>query len=106
MSLQRKLAETKHVNQSSSNQTPDLTDFMNDVFFGTTKGCDCKKAYTLTGGESVGGHVVGNHDEDDFDSSTRSVSSQPIQEWLDEAKKMGGSISFEDMLLKLLPELD
>ncbi|KAG8378767.1 hypothetical protein BUALT_Bualt07G0019300 [Buddleja alternifolia] len=89
ITLQRKLAETKRVTQNT-NQIPDLTDFMNDMFFGTMDGADQKKAYNLTSGDR--GHVIGNHNDDDsFDSSTRSVSSRQTQEWLEEAKRMVAS---------------
>ncbi|KAK6148301.1 hypothetical protein DH2020_019213 [Rehmannia glutinosa] len=90
ISLQRKLVETKRINQSSTNQVPDITDFMNDVFFGTINGGDHnKKTYNLTGGGGVGGRVIGDRDEEyDFDSSTRSVSSRQTQEWLEEAKRI------------------
>ncbi|KAI3454417.1 hypothetical protein Pfo_011080 [Paulownia fortunei] len=84
ISLQRKLAETKRVGQNT-NQIPDLTDFMNDMFFGMINGGDHKKDYNLAGGG--GGRVLGDRDEDDFDSSTRSVSSRQTQEWLEEAKR-------------------
>lgn len=84
MSLQRKLVETKHV----SDQMPDLTDFMNDVFFGKTNDTDEKKGYNLTGGER---QAVRDRGDDEFDSSTRSVSSRQTQDWLEEAKKMVAS---------------
>ncbi|KAK4438535.1 hypothetical protein Salat_0187900 [Sesamum alatum] len=74
--LQRKLAETRRVGQTT-NQTPDLTDFMNDMFFGTVNG--------------GGRRLLCDRDEDDFDSSTRSVSSRLTQEWLEEAKRMVAS---------------
>ncbi|KAK6123563.1 hypothetical protein DH2020_042711 [Rehmannia glutinosa] len=65
ISLQRKLVETKRINQSSTNQVPDITDFMNDVFFGTINGGDHnKKTYNLTGGGGVGGRVIGDRDEE------------------------------------------
>lgn len=87
ISLQKKLAETRRASQNT-NQEPDLTDFMNDMFFGTVNGGDHKKAYNLTGG---GGRILGDRDDDDFDSSTRSVSSRQTQEWLEEAKRMVAS---------------
>ncbi|XP_020548082.1 uncharacterized protein LOC110011696 [Sesamum indicum] len=86
-SLQRKLAKPRRVGQTAT-QMPDLTDFMNDAFFGTVNGGDQKIAYNLNGG---GRRVLRYHDEDDFDSSTRSVSSKQTQEWLEEAKRMVAS---------------
>ncbi|KAL1568290.1 hypothetical protein AAHA92_03674 [Salvia divinorum] len=79
------LAETRH---ATTNQMPDLTDLMNDMFFGATNGDDEKKGYKLIGG---GGLVVRDRRDDDFDSSTRSVSSRQTQEWLEEAKRMVAS---------------
>ncbi|XP_057804255.1 uncharacterized protein LOC131019683 [Salvia miltiorrhiza] len=84
ISLQKKLAETRH----ATNQMPDITDLMNDMFFGTTNDGDGKKGYNLTEG---GGRAVRDRRDDDFDSSTRSVSSRQTQEWLEEAKKMVAS---------------
>ncbi|KAH6770580.1 hypothetical protein C2S52_015383 [Perilla frutescens var. hirtella] len=86
VSLQRKLVETRQ----ATNQMPDLTDFMNDAFFGTVNGYggDEKKGYNLTGG---GGRTVRDRRDDDFDSSTRSVSSRQTQDWLEEAKRMMAS---------------
>ncbi|XP_042042562.1 uncharacterized protein LOC121787788 [Salvia splendens] len=75
--LQKKSTETKH----ATNQIPDLTNLMNDMFFGTTNGKDEKKV----------GLAVRDRCGDDFDSSTRSVSSRQTQEWLEEAKRMVAS---------------
>lgn len=75
--LQKKSTETKH----ATNQIPDLTNLMNDMFFGTTNGNDEKKV----------GLAVRDRRDDDFDSSTRSVSSRQTQEWLEEAKRMVAS---------------
>ncbi|KAL0318588.1 UNVERIFIED_CONTAM: hypothetical protein Sangu_2015000 [Sesamum angustifolium] len=83
-SLQRKVAKTRRAGQTTT-QMPDLTDFMNDAFFGTVNGGDQKIAYNLNGG---GRRMLHDHDEDDFDSSTRSVSSRLTQEWLEEAKRI------------------
>ncbi|KAL5748191.1 hypothetical protein ACOSQ2_025488 [Xanthoceras sorbifolium] len=71
-------------NRRKTETVPDLTDFMNDMFFGTIdKG---KKTYNLTGDDDR------LDDEDvDFDDSTRSDSSRMTQEWLDEAKRMVAS---------------
>lgn len=84
LSLQRKLVETRQ----ATNQAPDITDFMNDMFYGTINGGEEKKAYNLTGG---GGRAVRDRRDDDFDSSTRSVSSRQTQEWLEEAKRLVAS---------------
>ncbi|XP_019227028.1 PREDICTED: uncharacterized protein LOC109208375 [Nicotiana attenuata] len=79
-SLQKIIAESKR----PSTHVPDLTDFMNDMFFGTPS--PDKKAYNLKG---ISTNLM--DDEDDFDSSTRSVSSRLTQEWLQEAKQMVAS---------------
>lgn len=69
--------------RKTENNVPDLTDFMNDMFFGTVTNKD-KTDYNLTGGRLM--------DEDvDFDDSTRSNSSRLTQEWLQEAKRMVAS---------------
>ena len=73
---------------------PDLTDFMNDMFFGTVKSStDQKKAYNLTGTDQAVGVKDRDKDEDlDEDSSRRSTSSRLTEEWLDEARPpKGGS---------------
>lgn len=88
----RVLPVAMHRKQKSANQMPDLTDFMNDAFFGTINGGgDQTRSYDLTGG--VGGRgVLGDRGvEYDFDSSTRSTSSRQTQEWLEEAKRMVAS---------------
>ncbi|GMY14962.1 hypothetical protein FCV25MIE_10201 [Fagus crenata] len=81
ITLQKKLAvEARH----KAENVPDLTDFMNDMFFGTVN-VDNNKVYNLTGGGGV-------MDEDqDFDSSTRSNSSKQTQEWLEEARRLVAS---------------
>ncbi|KAK4350585.1 hypothetical protein RND71_029898 [Anisodus tanguticus] len=79
-SLQRIIAE----NRKPASHVPDLTDFMNDMFFGTPS--PDKKTYNLKG---INTNLM--DDEDDFDSSTRSVSSRLTQEWLQEAKQMVAS---------------
>ncbi|CAK9140765.1 unnamed protein product [Ilex paraguariensis] len=81
VNLQKKIAETRRPNRPES--APDLTDFMNDMFFGTVN--SDKKAYNLTGG------LIDDDDYDereDFESSRRSVSSRLTDEWLEEAKRM------------------
>lgn len=69
---------------------PDITDFMNDMFFGTVKSdTDHKKAYNFTGIDQT---VVMNEDEDlDENSSRRSISSRMTEEWLDEARRLVAS---------------
>uniref|UniRef100_A0A7N2MNJ4 Uncharacterized protein n=1 Tax=Quercus lobata TaxID=97700 RepID=A0A7N2MNJ4_QUELO len=81
VTLQKKLAMEA---QRKTEQVPDLTDFMNDMFFGTVNVESSKKVYSLTGG--------GCMDENyDFESSTKSSSSRQTQEWLEEAKRMVAS---------------
>ncbi|XP_073049360.1 uncharacterized protein [Primulina eburnea] len=87
ISLQRKLVETKSDNNRSK---PDLTDFMNDMFFGTTNTVDSNKSYNLTGEERRKARDADNS-LDEFDSSTRSVSSRRTQDWLEKAKLMVAS---------------
>ncbi|KAL9155584.1 hypothetical protein ABFS82_09G013400 [Erythranthe guttata] len=94
VTLQRKLVESKLASPKldHSKQTPDITDFMNDLFFGTINGGDHpKRAYNLNGGDCTRGRASQDQDNDDFDSSTRSVSSRQTQEWLEEAKRMVAS---------------
>ncbi|XP_031407633.1 uncharacterized protein LOC116215944 isoform X2 [Punica granatum] len=80
ISLKKKIADGR---QQKPEHTPDLTDFMNDMFFGTMK--TDKTAYNLTGRE--GDEEV--DEEDDFESSTRSnSSSRQTQEWLEQARRM------------------
>ena len=79
-SLQKKLAENRRPHREEP--VPDLTDFMNDMFFGTINAE--KKAYNLTGG--------GRMEEDDEDSDWDSKSNSRLtQEWLREAKQMVAS---------------
>ncbi|KAI3820710.1 hypothetical protein L1987_08258 [Smallanthus sonchifolius] len=82
--LQKKLAENRRKGSRGQEQVPDITDFMNDMFFGAIN--NEKKVYNLTGD---GGDAV--DEDDDFDSSTRSTSSRLTQEWLEEAKKLVAS---------------
>ncbi|KAG5028134.1 hypothetical protein JHK87_011648 [Glycine soja] len=67
---------------------PDLTDFMNDMFFGAAD-MD-HKTYDLTGSTGV---AVDDDDYDDegFDDSTRSNSARLTQEWLREARQIVAS---------------
>ncbi|CAN4085960.1 unnamed protein product [Withania somnifera] len=83
-SLQKIIAE----NRKPASPVPDLTDFMNDMFFGTPSAD--RKAYNLKG---INTKLMDDDDDDDddFDSSTRSVSSRLTQEWLQEAKQMVAS---------------
>lgn len=79
-SLQKKALE----NQFRAEQpVPDLTDFMNDMFFGNLNNHNNKPYYNLTGKLM--------DDDQDFDSSTRSNSSKLTQEWLEQAKLMVSS---------------
>ncbi|CAJ1943758.1 unnamed protein product [Sphenostylis stenocarpa] len=68
---------------------PDLTDFMNDMFFGTVDHVD-HKTYDLTGGTGVSVDYEDDEDEG-FDDSTRSNSARLTQEWLQEARRIMGS---------------
>ncbi|KAM7483145.1 hypothetical protein LguiB_007728 [Lonicera macranthoides] len=81
--LQMKGAEPRRSTASRAEKVPDLTDFMNDMFFGTVK--TEKKVYNL------GGDLMDNDDDDSFDASTRSNNSKLTQEWLEEAKRMVAS---------------
>ncbi|XP_020211011.2 uncharacterized protein LOC109795862 [Cajanus cajan] len=83
LSLQKKMAETRRKEKPA----PDLTDFMNDMFFGAA---DMEhRAYNLTGG---GGAAVDDDDDDEgFDDSTRSNSARLTQEWLQEARRIVAS---------------
>lgn len=87
ISLQRKLVETKSDNNRGK---PDITDFMNDMFFGTINTVDSKISYNLTGDERRKARDA-DHSLDEFDSSTRSVSSRRTQEWLEKAKQVVAS---------------
>lgn len=58
--------------QRKTEQVPDLTDFMNDKFFGTVNVESSKKVYNLTGED-------GMNEDYDFESSTRSNSSRQTQ---------------------------
>ncbi|KAK7330549.1 hypothetical protein VNO77_24744 [Canavalia gladiata] len=83
-SLQKKIAETRRMEKPA----PDLSDFMNDMFFGAA---DVNhKTYNLTG--SSGGVVAEDDDEEEgFDDSTRSNSARLTQEWLQEARQIVAS---------------
>lgn len=99
ITMQKKLVPkgADHSHQSRNKpqqQVPDLTDFMNDMFFGTVKSDDHdhKKAYNLTG-------VIDQDDDDDDDqvvqqfeeSSARKSARLSHQEWLEEARRMVAS---------------
>ncbi|XP_057487224.1 uncharacterized protein LOC130773283 [Actinidia eriantha] len=75
ISLQKKLVESR----LSARPEPDLTDFMNDMFFGAVK--VEKKEYNLTGG------FVDDFGDDSFEDSVRSHSGRLTQQWLEEAKR-------------------
>ncbi|GMN30256.1 hypothetical protein TIFTF001_044437 [Ficus carica] len=72
---------------------PGLTDFMNNMFFGTVKSSnDQKKAYNLMGTDQAFGVKDRDKDEDlDEDSSRRSTSSRLTEKWLDEARRLVAS---------------
>ncbi|GFZ12000.1 hypothetical protein Acr_23g0003850 [Actinidia rufa] len=79
ISLQKKLVESR----LPARPEPDLTDFMNDMFFGAVK--VEKKEYNLTGG------FVDDFGDDSFEDSVRSHSGRSTQQWLEEAKRMVAS---------------
>ncbi|KAL2321758.1 hypothetical protein Fmac_026137 [Flemingia macrophylla] len=90
LSLQKKLAESRRKEKPA----PDLTDFMNDMFFGAADAGH--KTYDLTG--NGGAAAVVNDDDEDgeeedegFDDSTRSTSARLTQEWLQEARRIVAS---------------
>ncbi|KAJ8772273.1 hypothetical protein K2173_027450 [Erythroxylum novogranatense] len=74
---QKKFAEPRR--SLRAEHVADLTDFMNDMFFGTSKPNNLTAANTLDGNDDV------------FDLNTRSNSSRLTQEWLDEARRMVSS---------------
>ncbi|XAR50249.1 Inorganic diphosphatase [Bertholletia excelsa] len=85
--LERKLAESRRqrLPEPKPAPAPDLTDFMNDIFFGAAN--TEKKSYNLMG---KGGGTV-EDDGDGFDDSVRSNSGRSTQEWLEEAKRIVAS---------------
>lgn len=83
MTLQKKIVRR-------NDNVPDLTDFMNDMFFGVVDHSKEKKAYNLTGGDDRDRSRLID-EEYDFDDSTRSDSSRITQEWLEEAKRIVAS---------------
>lgn len=78
--VQKRLANSR---PKSQQQAPDLTDFMNDMFFGSVN--KEKKAYNLTGDEDE------EEEEESFDRSNRSRNSLLTEEWLDEARRLVAS---------------
>ncbi|KAB5525042.1 hypothetical protein DKX38_022791 [Salix brachista] len=80
IALLKKIVESQRPHTTKN--VPDLTDFMNDMLFGTME--DDKKACNLTGCHS-------EDEEESFDDSTRSSSSELTQEWLDAARRMVAS---------------
>ncbi|XVF49804.1 hypothetical protein PTKIN_Ptkin04bG0045200 [Pterospermum kingtungense] len=87
-SLQKKAVENRTRAEQQHVPVPDLTDFINDKFFGTLNN-DRKAHYNLTGTPKVMDYD--EDDEEDFDSSTRSNSSKLTQEWLEQAKRVVAS---------------
>ncbi|WCJ36150.1 hypothetical protein M5689_017366 [Euphorbia peplus] len=88
VTLQKKIVRRPLKPENVAIPVPDLTDFMNDMFFGTAT--NEKKAYNLNGSRFDNQDELEDEDES-FDSSTRSNSSRLTQEWLEEAKKMMSS---------------
>jgi len=86
-SLQKKMAEARRREKPA----PDLSDFMNDMFFGAVDHVD-NKTYDLTGNKGVSVDEEEEEDDDEgFDDSTRSNSARLTQEWLQEARLIVGS---------------
>ncbi|KAL4363884.1 hypothetical protein GQ457_04G015440 [Hibiscus cannabinus] len=86
-SLQMKALENRRkAEPDQQHHAPDLTDFINDMFFGTVHD-DKKAVYNLTGNAAK----LMDEDDEDFDSSTRSNSSKLTEEWLEEARRMVAS---------------
>ncbi|KAE8652599.1 hypothetical protein Csa_014140, partial [Cucumis sativus] len=83
-----KLGQKRVTNSRPKTQqeAPDLTDFMNDMFFGAVN--KDKKAYNLTGNEDDDDD---DDDEEWFDRSNRSRNEQLTDEWLDEARRLVAS---------------
>lgn len=83
MILQKQLPENRRTDRQPASENtvhndvvPDLTDFMNDMFFGTSNSNNKKKAYNLTGRDSF--PVIADADDNNnnnadevFDSSRR-----------------------------------
>ncbi|KAK7347076.1 hypothetical protein VNO80_21603 [Phaseolus coccineus] len=86
LSLQKKMAEARRREKTA----PDLSDFMNDMFFGTVDHVD-DKTYDLTGDKGVSVDEEEEDDDEGFDDSTRSNSARLTQEWLQEARLIVGS---------------
>ncbi|XP_022954466.1 uncharacterized protein LOC111456732 [Cucurbita moschata] len=82
--VQKRLANSR---PKAQQQAPDLTDFMNDMFFGSVN--KEKKAYNLTGDENE--EEDEEEQEDSFDRSNRSRNSLLTEEWLDEARRLVAS---------------
>ncbi|XP_058093717.1 uncharacterized protein LOC131239849 isoform X2 [Magnolia sinica] len=85
--MQKKPAENKRPQPPSRVEpAPDLTDFMNDWFFGSVP-VDPTRTYNLTGGHL--NEEEEEEGEDDYYEGPRSgTSSKLTQEWLEEAKRM------------------
>lgn len=84
ISLQKKLGETRI--PARPDPVPDISDFMNDLFFGTVK--SDQKAYNLTGTDLM---EEEQYDDNFSDSSRHNSTSRLTQEWLEEAKRMVAS---------------
>ncbi|KAF7806023.1 uncharacterized protein G2W53_038184 [Senna tora] len=89
VTLQKKMVETTR--RRTSEPVPDLTDFINDMFFGTTD--MGKKTYDLTGasggpGPGPGPGPILDEYGHGFDDSTRSNRGRLTQEWLEEARRI------------------
>lgn len=80
------MAETRRKEKPA----PDLTDFMNDMFFGAVDHVD-NKTYDLTGSKGVNVDEEEEEEDEGFDDSTRSNSARLTQEWLQEARLIVGS---------------
>lgn len=93
----KKLVMAPESRRKAEPPVPDLTDFMNDMFFGTVK--TEKKVYNLTGTDHTGvilsdEKIKGKDKREDLieDSPRRSsTSSRLTQEWLEEARRVVAS---------------
>ncbi|KAJ7945805.1 Wiskott-Aldrich syndrome protein family member 2 like [Quillaja saponaria] len=97
LTLQKKILETRRrrfePQEHQHVAAADITDFMNDMFFGTVN--VEKKVYDLKGGvEDVDVKKEEEEEENDdvgFDDSIRSNSSRLTEEWLEEARRIVAS---------------
>lgn len=81
ITMQKKLVENRRLSRQEPppppEPVPDLTDFMNDWFFGSSN--TERKAYNFTGG---------GLEREEKEEDGRNNNSKLTQEWLEEAKRM------------------